>query len=874
MLEFRFTKTGTRMVSGRWFPVLVTLLMFGVLLAGISPASADTFCSDAFESAVNSSVDPAKSADLPPKPWSATAWPSSGTTLTSGIYYYVGTTLAGSYVLNVASGNRVQIYVDGNLTINNGARINDTGDAERLTLIVDGSVVINGSATRVSALIYATGNIAVTGPGANEIVTGGLAAEGSITVNDPANVSYDSNAAAAIRCEEGSGPHHIRLLHTGQGLTCAPESVTVTVCADDAEPCTLFPDPVEILLDTDPAGGVWSDNPVSVTGSATVSLRYTAVGTITLTASAVSPPAQDVTRCFNGNAEICEMVFHDSGFVFDFDGAQPMLAGRVASPVTVSALAADPADPSTCAPAFTGPRSVGMWFDYADPGTGTFALAVGGTTLGTAVPGTPVVLDFDANAQAVFDMLYQDAGMLRLSALYLGEDEEAGLEMTGSGQFVVRPAGLCVDTPEVNADCDPASPACSVFRRAGEPFVLRVSAVAWRDDDGGDLCMNRASRVTPNFRMSGFPLTSDLVAPSPGQPGLLAVTSVDLEAGDAGVALIPDQEVSEVGVFRISASPLPGTYHGLDVSGGVSANLGRFTPYDFQAALDNVPEFGAACDGSFTYMSQWFGYATAPQVRITARNRGGAVTRNYDGDWWRLPDIFPSYEHAGQPALLPGDVVLTQDGQHDPIGCGAGGCEGEVTVGFGGQFTYDRDGDPVNPVNGAVRVSFAVEDDDGVAYAGNPFEFTVDFEGGNDEQRWGRLEMQNAHGPELLPLSVPMYGAYFLDGTFRLNTDDNCTQVIAAQVDLDIQLSGGTTTADVLNTPASGGRLDVSLSAPGAGNTGFVDLTPDLSVSTGADLPWLMFDWDNDGTMRGPEARATFGVFGGNERHIYIRELP
>jgi MSHA biogenesis protein MshQ len=680
-----------------------------------------------------------------------------------------------------------------------------------------------------------------------------------------------------------AGPHHIRLLHDGQGLTCAPETVTVEACAD--EDCTtLYMDPVDVALDTAPGGGIWTPNPVTMTdGSAQVTLRYNTPGSFTLQVTATDPAAETSARCFNGDVETCAMSFHESGFVFDFDAAQPILAGRIATPVTVSALKADPADPVSCAPAFTGPRAVGMWFDFSDPDAGTFALSVDGIALGTAAPGTPVVLGFDANAQAVVGLEYHDAGMLNLHARYEGDDEEEGLVMTGSGQFLVRPAGLCVDTPEANSECDPASPACSVFRRAGESFELRVSAVAWRDGDGGDLCMDRATRITPNFRMADIPLASGLVAPSLGQPGVLAVSSVTLGAADAGVVIIPDQEISEVGVFRISASPAPGAYHGVGVSGGTSANLGRFTPYDFQVSLDNSPEFQASCNESFTYMSQWFGYAVAPQVRITARNADGEVTQNYDGDWWRLPGIVPVYEHADDPDPLPDDVAFTEDGTHDAIDCTAGGCQGEVTVGFGGQFTYDRDGDPVNPVNGAVRVSFMVEDDDEVTFMmedddgepfAAPFVFTVDFEGGNDEQRWGRLEMQNAHGPELLPLTVPMFTTYFLGGTFRLNTDDNCTLVNTADVDLDIQLSGGTTTADVLSTPASAGRLDVSLSAPGAGNTGYVDLTPDLSVTTGADLPWLTFDWDGDGNPRGPEARATFGVFGGNERHIYIRELP
>lgn len=667
-------------------------------------------------------------------------------------------------------------------------------------------------------------------------------------------------------------PQHVRLLHPGQGLTCAPATVSVQVCAN-ADCSQLFQDPVQLTLTTSPAGGVVVPNPLTVTGGqATVSLRYTTPGTLSLGLAAASPQPEAATRCFVGATESCALTFHEAGFLFDFTAAQPLLAGRTATPVTIQAVKADPADPQSCAPAFSGSRSVGLWFAYADPGSGSHSLEVNGTPLGTAAPGTPLQLDFDAQARAVLSLDYADAGLLHLHARYEGQNEEAGLVMTGSKPFVMRPAGLCVDTPAAEAGCDPAGPGCSVFRRAGEGFPLRITAVAYRSDDGGDRCLDRAARITPNFRLADVPLSADLVAPAGGHPGQLAVGSVDFDAAASGEALIPAQAISEVGVFRIQAAPAPGAYHGLDVPGGVSANLGRFTPYDFAVTLENTPGLAPAC-GRFTYLSQWFGYHTPPSVRIRARNRDGAVTRNYDGVWWRLPGISPAYQHAGTPQPLPGDVSLVHDAVHDPIDCAAGGCQGAVSVGFGGQFTYERGNTPVDPMAGALEVTFEVVDADGIAYAHNPFTFNVGFEGGDDTQRWGRLEMANAYGPELLPLTVPMHTAYYQDGAFRLNTEDGCTEVPSAAVALDVQLGSGSTTAEVLNEPAAAGRIDVRLTAPGAGNTGYVDVEPDLSVD-GADLPWLLFDWDGDGTERGPEARATFGIYGGNERQIYIRELP
>ena len=73
------------------------------------------------------------------------------------------------------------------------------------------------------------------------------------------------------------------------------------------------------------------------------------------------------------------------------------------------------------------------------------------------------------------------------------------------------------------------------------------------------------------------------------------------------------------------------------------------------------------------------------------------------------------------------------------------------------------------------------------------------------------------------------------------------------------------------------GAAGLSLIGPGAGNDGTVDIVVDLSVATGAGLPWLQYDWPSDGNMDGvpdddPVGRATFGIFRGNNRIIYMRE--
>ncbi len=48
--------------------------------------------------------------------------------------------------------------------------------------------------------------------------------------------------------------------------------------------------------------------------------------------------------------------------------------------------------------------------------------------------------------------------------------------------------------------------------------------------------------------------------------------------------------------------------------------------------------------------------------------------------------------------------------------------------------------------------------------------------------------------------------------------------------------------------------------------------------ATGANLPWLRYDWPEDGNLDGlldddPQARATFGIWSGRDQLIYMREV-
>jgi hypothetical protein len=67
--------------------------------------------------------------------------------------------------------------------------------------------------------------------------------------------------------------------------------------------------------------------------------------------------------------------------------------------------------------------------------------------------------------------------------------------------------------------------------------------------------------------------------------------------------------------------------------------------------------------------------------------------------------------------------------------------------------------------------------------------------------------------------------------------------------------------------PPTGGDFNLRLAAPGPGNQGGVTIE-------GSVPSWLRFDW-NTGIPgdENPSGQATFGVFGGEPRQIYTREV-
>jgi MSHA biogenesis protein MshQ len=672
--------------------------------------------------------------------------------------------------------------------------------------------------------------------------------------------SAGRNLDGTVREEIACGPaiDHFELIHDGSALTCSPETVTVRVCADDADPCTLYTSDVEVTLT--PTGWVGDDTQILTGGSGAVRLRHTTPETVSLAVDASDPASDHGYECVDGSGGTsCNLIFYEAGFLFD---VSDVTSCAQQDDIVIAAVRAD-ATAEHCVgdDSFAGTtRSINFWSGYQQPASGTRSVSVNGTSVAGASPGTAVSLEFDDDAKSSFSVQYADAGRVQLTAHFEGSGDEADLVMEGSDSFVAVPHHLLVSAEQADGNpLNSTDPDGTYHIAAGADFVVEVSAVC--EDD---------SVMTPNFAAATTLEAVTPFQPATGQLGEFTPETLAATDYSGGVAGDITATYSEVGTATLQAVATNYLGSGIDVSG--STVVGRFTPARFALSLYQSPELTPACSsGRFTYVGQTFGYAAEPVVKITALNVQGDVTQNYtQPGWWKITNA----------ALLAGRSYSAATGSLDISDGGASHAYPVVGEPGSGTLTYDEDsamtfvrGAPVAPFFADIDLQINVVDADGIS-ASVPLSIEdIPFSGedktggiNTDEMRWGRLAMQNAYGSELLDLPMPLRAEYYDGSSFVTNLDDYCTNLSVSQLSLSGTVTSTATLYDNSSSSLSAGDAGLVFSAPNA--TGYIGVQLDLSL-----LPWLRYDWDGDTHHdNDPAGRATFGIYRSRPGLIYRRE--
>lgn len=672
---------------------------------------------------------------------------------------------------------------------------------------------------------------------------------------------------------------HFEFSYASSALTCNPQTVTVRAC-QDASCSALFTDPVSVTLT--PSSGWSATAPATVSGgnvlsfsggSAVAQVRSSSVGTLNLSvqSSVPSTKANSQTLCSTSS---CAISFADSGLLLTV----PNVLAAKSTAATISAVRkADNA--LLCVPAFANvSRSISFTSAYSNPTTGTKPVVINGSNLNASLN-----LAFDAKGTAPLTVRYDDAGLMTLTASYTGTaaNADAGLLMSGSTQFVSKPYGLLLQT-DTSSSCSVADLSCPLFPggvRAGDPFALRVSAVAWQSDGEPLTAAALADNsVTPNFQLGNIGLTAALQGPVGGVNGSISPL---LYSHVLGSQTSVSAQISEVGIFSLSATPTALSYFGETVSGGTSKLVGRFIPAYLGAA--GSASLTPSCGTAFSYQGQPISFASArePNLIVTGYNRAGAVTRNYDrGSFWRLntPAVGT---YTSITAVANRDARLLSQGTASTATNGSDDGDGARSYRWSGQtLTYTPAALPSSddyPFAAKIQQSFAASaltDADGACYGGGAScqAYSYDFTDNPGSQvQLGRLRIGNAHGSELQGLSLPLTLESWQNvaaGSFQLQAADTCsTSAVLGTPTLSAysgNLAAGETVASV--TGPSNGLGLLALSAPGSGNDG----TLQGRLST---LPaWLYYDWEGSGRIPA-WGLASFGIYQGATPLIFRREM-
>ena len=763
---------------------------------------------------------------------------------------------------------------------------------------IDGNGTINASTGMTQAFTAATGS------GPNGVVIGSsYAPQGSAgasgTKVSASNTSLQ-NLGALVALKPAPLDHYELSVPTNS-LNCLPTTVSVTACSDTSSPCTNNSTTVSgqtATLSSSAGPGTVTFNASGI-AQGTVSLPTAADGTVlTVTLSGEQTAASNPRKCCpNGTAcsvaNTCSTTFHTAGLIFSASAGGAVATIPVQSAGTASGtyfLRAVQSNTTTaaCSAALTGANSVSMAYQCNNPSScsasnlmsvnGASATTIQRNNSASPLSYTTVAMTFDTNGNAPFTFSFADVGQ---TTLWATKTVNSAVLNGSSNAFVTKPAGILVSAVTQTASPNLVNPAAAnatgaKFVKAGESFGAIVTA------------QTSTGAATPNFGKESTPegilLTQALVLPSGGATGTLANSTVAGGSFSNGVATVSNLAWSEVGIITLTPSLSDGSYLGTgNVTGTTTGNLGRFVPDHFAlsaASITNRASSSCSPASTFTYLGENFRLG----FTLTALNSAGTTTQNYSGSFAKFD---PASANTWNLAGISGSTVFSSASGRLALGSATGNWGSGVTSGVTLTAAASRAASADGPFASAL-FGIAPVDSDGVAFASYDLDADPSV-AGNDHLtvagvalRFGRLQMQNVYGSELLDLPLSMQAQYWAGNYYTTNVNDSCTTIPVSSVTMGNylkQLSAcKTQLSPISSVTMAAGKLSATgllLTKPGATNAGSVDLAMNLgttptgavclgtsaSPATAANMPWFGAN---------PNARAVFGAL--KSPIIYARE--
>lgn len=667
-----------------------------------------------------------------------------------------------------------------------------------------------------------------------------------------------------------SAPHHLEIVGSSSGVTCAANTFTIRAWTDAAQTIPYIVDIADTITGnmTDTGisnvtypGGNSNFSITSGSSSTTMLVGVTTPGTTTFGATITSASPAAATSCTLGGAKSCEFTASNAGFIFSDSatGVATTIASQIAGTgSSVQYLRAVQTDTSsgTCQAILSSSSDVTLSYSCNNPSTcssGNYLdiTPYNGTTAQSsailAPTGASVNLYFDINGSAPLTFNYRDVGRITLNASKSVTSTLLTPLIGSSNDFVSKPASFVVTNIQQTAQPYLKNPTAAgtnnddyKFVKAGEAFSADIAALTSSGDK------------TPNYGNEDIPETAKLravlVLPSAGALPLLSNASGFGSFTD-GSATGTTFAWDEVGIISLIPSVGDDDYLGEgDVSGTVSENVGRFYPSHFETTLIQ------GCS-SFTYAGQSFTPFQIAAYKVDG-TKGVGLTKNYTANF------------ANAITLLDANAV--SDGSLSSASIAGGAFTHGIYS--SSELSYSFSSTLHQPSTIQLRATEANGGDGVTSLQATPVE-------GITEVRSGRVRLLNAFGSELLDLPMTMRAEYWQDASngWQPNIADSCTAATLSlsPTDTTCILDAGTSSGSSCSIATVAakqykekGALDFTgdfnlwLKAPGSGNTGPVDVIADVPV-------WLQHNWT--GNIDNPKGRAMFGIYNYGSKKITYR---
>ncbi len=684
--------------------------------------------------------------------------------------------------------------------------------------------------------------------------------------------------------------------------TCLPNTITIIAADSSNNPVANYTSQIDITVST--SHGNWSIN--SANGTLSPSPDNDDNGAVSYT-FLDADASQIILNLSNTHAESLTITVADavagvsttsvpitySQNVFIITEDPIQIAGRPQA-MTIAMWTDDTAGSGSCGidANYNAPNQSllanidrsGVLTTATDPSISTVSIPDGPATAG-------LTFNFSLTpGQASFDLDTTDVGQYTLAISDISNNHSSSTITGTSSLLTVEPFGLAVTSIVAGATVNPGAntPGGAIFTTAGLNFSATVAAVLWDTvddtDNNGALDAGRVfadNSIAPSYAWDTNLLVSAAgFEPATGAPGTLNNGGILSAEFSLGQVSINDLQYTEVGSFTLQSQAL-------DFLGDTAADIlgdniivGRFIPSFFQVLVTDNGVLENTC-GVYTYIGEDFSYSTPPAFTVSAMNALATptVTQNYRDGYVKLNASSITLDLPTDTSVTGSDTALLNVSYTPAAFLFTPNNNGTVDYTFGADtirygpdsvvLNYSKESNSeVAPFTGDLDPVLTQVSDGEVITA-----FTRAFDLIGNQLRFGRARMSNVHGSELIDLRMPMVVEYLVSpGVYTINSDDVCTTVATSDLLITDNLSvPGSSTVTITNPTAIAGDLGVSLTAPGAGIDGDINVSPELSLSIDK---WLRYDWNSTGQFdTDPNAMATFGIFSGNPVNIYLQQI-